>query len=909
MRTKHLLTKTLLAIAGLCVGADAWGFDVPDNYGISTVILGTANRTGDVITSVTPLDFTTAESVTGWTADENVSVSLGNVTEVTKVDVNSEVTTSPTYVSGKCIYFTRGDNSNGTTRYITYNFDAVSEGYLVFNGDLYNNPSAENTSYPNEIRFVDDEDNLVFYLQWANGSGARDLYVYKSDGTSVYNGCSSIYRDFPGYGISDLVVNLNTGACSMTVDYTGRKNSKNTRLQTEIEFNIGTGHSISALKVGRTKSDSYTRTYGTYLDNVSLYHVTPTVSLYTAAFTETNGLSPTVTIYSDSERSSAVENGALTNGTTYYYKAVLTGYNDCTGSFTVSGANPSINFTMTAKAVYNYTVKAVDGSSNLLKILKTGSLYEGESVTLSYPQKILVGNTLYSIARRSSNPRFTITFTPDADDYEEVLSYSEATVSDVICFMEGEDISGVNTGTNVNWASNNKYGYTADNSTFVSVMTLPAGTYQIFTRFDVGNSAGDRYLKFKVGTDEKLSQHVTTQSLEQYDNSEEFTVTSPTTLYFACDGGSATGCDWFYIKGTIDEGADVTGLVVNPGMETAGSGSGFQEYVKGWNNCSVVTNYRRLEYSSSNNTSGAFTGTYAFENWTGETGGLVGQMSQTIQGLPNGVYKLQLAAMSNNVNGQFIYGKSNGKTYKTTISGDNNQANDYEVIVVVEDNQLEIGIDMNNGGATWVAIDNARLTYAPSVSATLGANGYTTFASEYPLDVTTANLPAGVTAYKAAVDEVNKKVNFTALNQTIPANTGILLKGDANATVTIPVVASGTAVTENAFLVNTTGATITSDETTYYFAMVKDSNPLKFGKVTGVVIPANKAYLNASASNFASAPSLIAIFDGGQTTGIDAVKGSEFTVDGKYYNLAGQRVAQPTKGLYIVNGKKVVFHE
>ena len=29
--------------------------------------------------------------------------------------------------------------------------------------------------------------------------------------------------------------------------------------------------------------------------------------------------------------------------------------------------------------------------------------------------------------------------------------------------------------------------------------------------------------------------------------------------------------------------------------------------------------------------------------------------------------------------------------------------------------------------------------------------------------------------------------------------------------------------------------------------------------------------------------------------------------DREVYNLAGQRVAQPTKGLYIVNGKKVVI--
>lgn len=44
----------------------------------------------------------------------------------------------------------------------------------------------------------------------------------------------------------------------------------------------------------------------------------------------------------------------------------------------------------------------------------------------------------------------------------------------------------------------------------------------------------------------------------------------------------------------------------------------------------------------------------------------------------------------------------------------------------------------------------------------------------------------------------------------------------------------------------------------------------------------------------------------GGTTSINTVQGSGVLVNG-YYNLAGQRVAQPTKGLYIVNGKKVVI--
>ena len=41
-------------------------------------------------------------------------------------------------------------------------------------------------------------------------------------------------------------------------------------------------------------------------------------------------------------------------------------------------------------------------------------------------------------------------------------------------------------------------------------------------------------------------------------------------------------------------------------------------------------------------------------------------------------------------------------------------------------------------------------------------------------------------------------------------------------------------------------------------------------------------------------------------TAVEAVKQTQ-KMEGTVYNLAGQRVAQPTKGLYIVNGKKVMM--
>lgn len=42
-------------------------------------------------------------------------------------------------------------------------------------------------------------------------------------------------------------------------------------------------------------------------------------------------------------------------------------------------------------------------------------------------------------------------------------------------------------------------------------------------------------------------------------------------------------------------------------------------------------------------------------------------------------------------------------------------------------------------------------------------------------------------------------------------------------------------------------------------------------------------------------------------TAISAVKAQKAAAEGEYFNLAGQRVAQPQKGLYIANGKKVMM--
>ena len=64
-------------------------------------------------------------------------------------------------------------------------------------------------------------------------------------------------------------------------------------------------------------------------------------------------------------------------------------------------------------------------------------------------------------------------------------------------------------------------------------------------------------------------------------------------------------------------------------------------------------------------------------------------------------------------------------------------------------------------------------------------------------------------------------------------------------------------------------------------------------------IGANKAYLTYDG---VGAPEF---FGFGETTGVESIDHSPLTIDNVVYDLQGRRVAQPAKGLYIVNGKKI----
>ncbi len=195
-----------------------------------------------------------------------------------------------------------------------------------------------------------------------------------------------------------------------------------------------------------------------------------------------------------------------------------------------------------------------------------------------------------------------------------------------------------------------------------------------------------------------------------------------------------------------------------------------------------------------------------------------------------------------------------------------------------------------NGGN--VALGNIKLY--PVVAIT-PAKTYTTLTSAYNLDFTgiadlEAYIATGVSGGYVQMTQVNK----------VPANTGLVLKATTpDSPVNVPAF-DGTGaddVSGNKMAGSATATTAVAANAGY---ILKDG---VFQPSSGGDLPAGKAYLNIAVS---SAPVLNLNF-GDDTTGIDMVKGEGFKVYGEFYNLNGQRVTQPTKGLYIVNGKKVVI--
>ena len=189
--------------------------------------------------------------------------------------------------------------------------------------------------------------------------------------------------------------------------------------------------------------------------------------------------------------------------------------------------------------------------------------------------------------------------------------------------------------------------------------------------------------------------------------------------------------------------------------------------------------------------------------------------------------------------------------------------------------------------------------------------GYATVYSPVQLE-----LRDGVTAYVAALGENGTTVELTEVD-CVPAGVGVLLQisdeaeqdnncvflkvvngGSTSATSELQGTYSDTYVEGDAYILSNVNGT-----TAFYKAKknYNDSNAKVDEGGTRFLNNGFKSYLPvtvASASRFL-------VLDFGTETAIEGIE-AENTADAVVYDLAGRRVQKAQKGLYIVNGKKVI---
>ena len=190
------------------------------------------------------------------------------------------------------------------------------------------------------------------------------------------------------------------------------------------------------------------------------------------------------------------------------------------------------------------------------------------------------------------------------------------------------------------------------------------------------------------------------------------------------------------------------------------------------------------------------------------------------------------------------------------------------------------------------------------VSVTIGATGWTTFASAYPLNLSTLTASEGTaTAYYASAASGSSVTMTSTASSGVAAGQGLALKGTPDATVTIPIAASGTAIDGNKLVGCTTSTPLGVNAN--YYVLVNNSGTAEFQRLdtNGATIPAGKAYLDLTGVTLA--PTLSIVFEN-ETTGISEIKTMRNAENEIFFDLQGRKVAQPTKGLYIVNGRKVI---
>ena len=214
----------------------------------------------------------------------------------------------------------------------------------------------------------------------------------------------------------------------------------------------------------------------------------------------------------------------------------------------------------------------------------------------------------------------------------------------------------------------------------------------------------------------------------------------------------------------------------------------------------------------------------------------------------------------------------------------------------------------NDANAAWIFEEVVSLPVAVT------AASYSTFYT--PVDM---EIPTGVTANIIKTVSANE-ATLVPVTGIIPAGTGLILEASEGSYEFAIAEDEPTASVEGNLLTGSTAKTLVEAEAGFnYYALANKNGKVALYKAalnknadgtaatengTHFINNANKAYLKLTSETFAPA-----MFSFGRGEGTTSIDDAQLTIDNAavIYDLTGRRVEKMEKGIYIVNGKKVVI--
>ena len=176
--------------------------------------------------------------------------------------------------------------------------------------------------------------------------------------------------------------------------------------------------------------------------------------------------------------------------------------------------------------------------------------------------------------------------------------------------------------------------------------------------------------------------------------------------------------------------------------------------------------------------------------------------------------------------------------------------------------------------------------------------GYASFSWPKALDFTNSGLTAFIVTSCS-----NSSMRLEPVTK-VPANTGLILKGVAGSENIYSLETTEDEelddVSENMLTSNAAGTYTVETNNVYVLSNLDNGQAGFYRAEEGIHVGKYKSFLVLSTTFQSNA---LAFYEG--TTGIDATKKDQMTIR-DVYDLQGRRVSCPDKGIYVINGRKVI---